>query len=38
MLIWLLRGLFIAIVIGMAVAAFSTFSDFSAGRVWQGIW
>ncbi len=38
MLLWLLRGLFIAIVLGMAVAAFSTFSDFSTGRVWPGIW
>ena len=37
MLVWLLRGLFIAIVIGMAIAAVTTFSDFSAGRVWPGI-
>src|SRR4051794_17410834 len=37
MLLWLLRGLFIAIVIGMAGAAFNTFSDFQAGRVWPGI-
>src|SRR5438128_10869439 len=31
MLLWLLRGLFIAIVFGMAIAAFSTFS-YSAGE------
>src|SRR6476646_4979492 len=36
MLLWLLRGLFIAIVIGMAVAAFSTFADFQ-NSVWPGI-
>ena len=37
MLLWLLRGLFIAIVLGMAVAALNTFSDIQAGRVWPGI-
>src|SRR4051812_9283852 len=37
MLLWLLRGLFIAIVIGMAGAAFNTFSDFQNARIWPGI-
>jgi uncharacterized protein YacL len=36
MLLWLLRGLFSAIVLGIAVAAFSTFSDVYYDRVWPG--
>jgi uncharacterized protein YacL len=35
MLLWLLRGLFIAIVLGMAVAAFNTFSATQEGK-WAG--
>jgi uncharacterized protein YacL len=37
MLLWLLRGLFVAIVLGMAIAAFSTFSDVQEGRIWPGV-
>jgi len=37
MLLWLLRGLFIIIVLGVAVAAFTTFSDMEDGGVWPGI-
>jgi uncharacterized protein YacL len=36
MLLWLLRGLFIAIVLGMAVAALSTFTEQQ--KFWQGVW
>jgi uncharacterized protein YacL len=36
-LLWLLRSLFIAIVLGMAIAAFTTFSDVGEGRFWPGI-
>jgi uncharacterized protein YacL len=35
MLLWLLRGLFIAIVLGMSFAAFTTFSD--AKGIWAGL-
>ena len=35
MLIWLLRGLFIAIVLGMSFAAFTTFSDVKG--IWGGL-
>src|SRR5262245_62445347 len=35
MLLWLLRGLFVAIILGMAVAAFTTFSKDD--RAWSGI-
>jgi uncharacterized protein YacL len=37
MLLWLLRGLFIAIVLGVAFAAFSTFADAQEGRWWPGV-
>ncbi|HJZ92870.1 MAG TPA: PIN domain-containing protein [Gemmataceae bacterium] len=37
MLLWLLRGLFVAIVVGMAVAAFTTFSEIQGDRLWPGI-
>ena len=37
MLLWLLRGLFVAIVLGMAVAAFTTFSDALGKGPWPGI-
>lgn len=37
MLLWLLRGLFVAIILGMAVAAFDTFSD-QEKTVWPGVW
>lgn len=38
MLLWLLRGLFVAIVIGMAIAAFTTFSEEGTqNNVWQGV-
>jgi uncharacterized protein YacL len=38
MLLWLLRGLFIAIILGMAIAAFTTFSEAQGGgSIWPGI-
>jgi len=37
MLLWLLRGLFAAIVLGVAFAAYSVFSDAQEGRVWPGV-
>jgi uncharacterized protein YacL len=37
MLLWLLRGLFIAIILGMAIAAFNTFADAQDGRVSPGL-
>jgi uncharacterized protein YacL len=37
MLLWLLRGLFVAIVLGVAFAAFNTFADAQDNRVWPGI-
>ncbi len=37
MLLWLLRGLFIAIVLGMAIAAFSTFSGSQKEKIWAGL-
>ena len=37
MLLWLLRGLFIAIILGMAIAAFSTFSASQEGKIWAGL-
>jgi uncharacterized protein YacL len=38
MLLWLLRGLFIAIILGMAIAAFTTFSEVQGGgSIWPGI-
>jgi uncharacterized protein YacL len=36
MLLWLLRGLFGAIVLGMAFAAFNSFADVQEGRWWPG--
>ena len=37
MLLWLLRALFSAIIIGMAIAAFTTFADAQEQRIWPGI-
>src|SRR3954468_6512234 len=37
MLLWLLRGLFVAIVLGVAFAAFNTFADAQENRVWPGV-
>jgi uncharacterized protein YacL len=37
MLLWLLRGLYLVIVVGMAVAAFTTFSDVQEGHFWPGV-
>jgi uncharacterized protein YacL len=37
MLLWLLRGLFAAIVLGVAFAAYGVFSDAQEGRVWPGV-
>lgn len=37
MLLWLLRGLFAVIVLGVAIAAFNTFADAQDGRIWPGI-
>jgi len=36
MLLWLLRGLFVAIVLGMAIAAFTTFADAPDQKPWAG--
>jgi uncharacterized protein YacL len=39
MLLWLLRGLFVAIVLGMAIAAFTTFSEVKGEtKIWGGVW
>jgi uncharacterized protein YacL len=38
MLLWLLRGLFVAIILGMAIAAFTTFSEVQGGgSIWPGV-
>jgi uncharacterized protein YacL len=37
MLLWLLRGLFVAIVLGIAIGAFSTFTDERDGKIWRGL-
>src|SRR5205823_4028901 len=37
MLLWLLRGLFVAIVLGMAIAAFNTFAYSWEHRFWAGV-
>src|SRR4051794_12777954 len=37
MLLWLLRGLFGLIVLGVAFAAFSAFADAQEGRWWPGV-
>lgn len=37
MLLWLLRGLFVLVVLAVAFAAFNTFSDAQESRVWPGI-
>ena len=37
MLLWLLRGLFAVIVLGIAFAAFSTFADAQESRIWPGV-
>lgn len=37
MLLWLLRGLFVAIILGMAIASFNTFALAQEGRIWAGI-
>src|SRR5262245_8313541 len=38
MLLWLLRGLFVAIVLGMAIAAFTTFAEVRGEtQIWPGI-
>ncbi len=37
MLLWLLRGLFAAIVLGIAIATFNTYSDIPNDRIWPGV-
>src|SRR4051794_19784454 len=37
MLLWLLRGLFAVVVLGVAIAAFNTLSDNPEAHVWPGI-
>jgi uncharacterized protein YacL len=38
MLLWLLRALFVAIVLGMAIAAFTSFADAQEQRIRPGLW